>query len=93
MEANVMALKARKRKPLTPEQKKAKKIYNKKYYAEVYKFIKKPLTAEQKERKRIYAKEYYEKPENKARILARANARAKERYLNRKLACLQQNNL
>lgn len=86
-----MAVKAvKKRKLLTPEQKKAnKKIYNKKYYDEVYKYIKKPLTTEQKERRRIDAKKYYEKQENKTRILALA----KERYLNRKLECLQQNNL
>ena len=91
MEANIMAISAiKKRKLLTPEQKKAnKKIYNKKYYDEVYKYIKNPLTAEQKERKRIDAKKHYEKPENKAKILARA----KERYLNRKLEFLQQNNL
>ena len=90
MEVNIMVLNAiKKRKPLTPEQKKAKKIYNKKYYEEVYKYIKKPLTAEQKKAKRIYAKKYYAQEDNKTKILAKA----KERYLNRKLEFLQQNNL
>ena len=81
-----MALNAtKKRKPLTPKQKAKKK----KYYDEVYKYIKKPLTPEQKEAKRIDAKKYYDNPENKTRILAKA----KERYFNRKLEFLQQNNL